>query len=120
MPRVLEIIYEINFRFLKEVSRQFPGDQGKLSRMSIIDETGEKYIRMANLACAGSCAINGVAALHTELLKQQLLPDWVEMFPQRFLNVTNGITPRRFFVLSNPGLKQTDYRFNWGKMAWQA
>ena len=104
IPRVLEIIYEINYRFLKEVSQRFPGDQGKLSRMSIIDETGDKYIRMANLACVGSCAINGVAALHTELLKQKLLPDWVEMYPQRFLNVTNGITPRRFIVLSNPGL----------------
>ena len=104
IPRVLEIIYEINFRFLKEVNRQFPGDEGKLSRMSIIDETGGKYIRMANLACAGSCAINGVAELHTELLKQQVLPDWVEMFPQRFHNITNGVTPRRFIVLSNPGL----------------
>ena len=104
VPRVLEIIYEINYRFLKEVSRQFPGDEGKLSRMSVIDETGGKYIRMANLACAGSCAINGVAALHTELLKQQVLPDWVEMYPQRFHNVTNGVTPRRFIVLSNPGL----------------
>jgi len=106
IPRVLEIIYEINHRFLMEVSRQFPGDKGKLSRMSIIDETGGKYIRMANLACAGSSAINGVAALHTELLKQQVLPDWVEMFPQRFYNVTNGVTPRRFVVLSNPGLSK--------------
>jgi starch phosphorylase len=106
IPRVLEIINEINYRFLQEVSKRFPGDTGKLSRMSIIDESGEKYIRMANLACAGSCAINGVAELHTELLKQQLLPDWVEMFPQRFLNVTNGISPRRFILLSNPGLSK--------------
>ena len=106
LPRVLEIIYEINHRFLKEVSEKFPGDEGKLSRMSIIDETGERYIRMANLACAGSCAINGVAALHTELLKEQVLPDWVEMYPQRFCNVTNGVTPRRFIVLSNPGLSK--------------
>ena len=106
IPRVLEIIYEINHRFLKEVSRQFPGDEGKLSRMSLIDETGEKYIRMANLACAGSSAINGVAALHTELLKQQVLHDWVEMFPHRFYNVTNGVTPRRFILLSNPGLSR--------------
>jgi glycogen phosphorylase len=104
IPRVLEIVFEINSRFLKEVSKRFPGDVGKLSRMSIIDETGGKYIRMANLACAGSSAINGVAALHTELLKQQVLPDWVEMFPERFHNVTNGVTPRRFIVLSNPGL----------------
>jgi starch phosphorylase len=104
IPRVLEIIYEINWHFLKEVSGRFPGDEGKLSRMSIIDESGGKYIRMANLACAGSRAINGVAELHTELLKQQVLPDWVEMFPERFHNVTNGVTPRRFVVLSNPGL----------------
>jgi starch phosphorylase len=104
MPRVLEIIYEINARFLKEVSKRYPGDEGKLSRMSVIDEAGGKYVRMANLACAGSSAINGVAALHTELLKQQVLPDWVEMFPQRFCNVTNGVTPRRFIVLSNPRL----------------
>jgi starch phosphorylase len=106
IPRVLEIIYEINYRFLKEVSRQFPGDEGKLSRMSIIDEAGGKFIRMANLACAGSCAINGVAALHTELLKEQVLHDWVEMFPHRFHSVTNGVTPRRFVVLSNPGLSR--------------
>jgi glycogen phosphorylase len=106
MPRVLEIIYEINYRFLKQVSNQFPGDNGKLSRMSIIDEAGGKSVRMANLACAGSSAINGVAALHTELLKQQVLPDWVEMFPERFYNVTNGVTPRRFIVLSNPGLSR--------------
>lgn len=104
IPRVLDIIFEINYRFLNEVSQRFPGDVGKLSRMSIIDEAGEKYVRMANLACVGSCAINGVAALHTDLLKQQILPDWVEMFPQRFFNVTNGVTPRRFVVLSNPGL----------------
>ena len=104
IPRVLDIIYEINHRFLKEVSKRFPGDEGKLSRMSIIDETGSKFVRMANLACAGSTAINGVAELHTDLLKKQVLHDWVEMFPQRFFNVTNGVTPRRFVVLSNPGL----------------
>src|SRR5512133_1168015 len=72
--------------------------------MSVLDEAGGKFVRMANMACAGSSAINGVAALHTELLKQQVLPDWVEMFPERFHNVTNGVTPRRFIVLSNPGL----------------
>jgi starch phosphorylase len=106
IPRVLEIIYEINHRFLKEVSVRFPGDEGKLSRMSIIDETGGRFVRMANLACAGSNAINGVAVLHTELLKEQVLHDWVEMFPRRFHNVTNGVTPRRFVVLSNPGLSK--------------
>jgi glycogen phosphorylase len=106
IPRVLEIIYEINHRFLKEVSLRFPGDAGKLSRMSIIDEEGGKFVRMANLACAGSNAVNGVAALHTELLKVQVLHDWVEMYPARFHNVTNGVTPRRFVVLSNPGLSR--------------
>jgi starch phosphorylase len=105
-PRLLEIIYEINYHLLNEVSERFPGDESKLSGMSIIDETGERYVRMANLACAGSYAINGVAALHTELLIQKVLHDWVEMYPQRFHNVTNGVTPRRFVVLSNPGLSK--------------
>ena len=104
IPRVLEIIYEINQRFLDEVRLRFPGDNGKLSAMSIIDETGGKYVRMANLACAGSSSINGVAELHTDLLKQLVLHDWVEMYPEKFKNVTNGVTPRRFMVLSNPGL----------------
>ncbi len=104
MPRVLEIIYEINHRFMEDVRNRFPGDEGKLSRMSIIDEGGERYIRMANLACVGSSTINGVAALHTELLKQLVLQDWVEMYPERFQNVTNGVSPRRFMLLSNPGL----------------
>jgi starch phosphorylase len=106
VPRILDIVYEINFHFLEEVRRMFPGDTGKLSRLSIIDEAGERYVRMANLACAGSYAVNGVAALHTELLKKQVLPDWVQMYPERFHNVTNGVTPRRFMVLSNPGLSR--------------
>ncbi|HEX2920117.1 MAG TPA: glycogen/starch/alpha-glucan phosphorylase [Bacteroidales bacterium] len=104
IPRILEIIYEINARFLDAVSNRFPGDWGRLARMSIIDESGGKYIRMANLACAGSNAINGVAALHTNLLKELILPDWVEMYPERFHNVTNGVTPRRFLVFSNPSM----------------
>ncbi|MBN1182056.1 MAG: glycogen/starch/alpha-glucan phosphorylase [Bacteroidales bacterium] len=104
LPRLLEIIFEINYHFLNEVSQKFPGDMARLSRMSIIDEAGERYVRMANLACAGSYAINGVAELHTELLKSQVLHDWVELFPDHFHNVTNGVTPRRFIVLSNPGL----------------
>lgn len=106
VPRIVEIIFEINFRFLQDVGRQFPNDAEKLSKLSIIDESGEKYVRMANLACAGSYAINGVATLHTELLKKQVLPDWVEMYPSRFFNVTNGVTPRRFMVLSNPRLSK--------------
>ncbi|WP_319589441.1 glycogen/starch/alpha-glucan phosphorylase [uncultured Draconibacterium sp.] len=104
LPRLMEIIYEINFRLLEEVKAQYPGDNNLLSRLSIIDETGSSYIRMANLACAGSYAVNGVASLHTELLKKNVLNDWVAMYPERFYNVTNGVTPRRFVVLSNPGL----------------
>lgn len=102
LPRLLDIIYEINHRFLQEVSKRFPGDDEKMRRLSIIDETGERFVRMANLACVASYAINGVAALHTELLKKQILPDWVDLYPDRFLNVTNGVTPRRFLLQSNP------------------
>lgn len=104
LPRHLEIIFEINRRLLDDVRHRYPGDEGRIARMSLIDENGCRYVRMANLACAGSHAINGVAALHTELLKAQVLPDWVEMYPERFVNVTNGVTPRRFMVVSNPGL----------------
>jgi starch phosphorylase len=104
LPRHMEIIYEINHRFLTQVRLQYPGDDGRLSRMSLIDETGEKYLRMANLACVGSHAVNGVAALHTKLLEQTVLRDFYEMTPEKFNNKTNGVTPRRFMVLSNPGL----------------
>ena len=104
LPRHLEIIYEINRRFLDEVRQRFPGDEERVRRLSIIDESGERYVRMAHLASVGSHAINGVAALHTELLKQTVLRDFYEMFPEQFHNVTNGVTPRRWMVLSNPGL----------------
>ncbi|MBE7489096.1 glycogen/starch/alpha-glucan phosphorylase [bacterium] len=106
LPRHLEIIYEINRRLLETVNDHFPGDAEAMSRMSLIDEQGERYVRMANLACAGSYAINGVAELHTRLLKENVLSDWVSMFPHRFHNITNGITPRRFLLLCNPGLSQ--------------
>jgi starch phosphorylase len=106
LPRHLEIIYEINRRFLDEVQLRFPQDVDRLSRMSLIDEGGQKNVRMANLACVGSHAINGVAALHTELLQQNVLRDFYEMMPQKFSNKTNGVTPRRFMVLSNPGLSR--------------
>jgi starch phosphorylase len=106
LPRHLEIIYEINRRFLDEVRVRYPGDGGVASRLSLIDEGGEKYVRMANLACVGSRAINGVAALHTELLKQDVLRDFYELWPEKFSNKTNGVTPRRFMVLSNPRLSQ--------------
>jgi starch phosphorylase len=104
LPRHLEIIYEINRRFLDEVRARFPGDNDRLVRMSLIDEHGEKYVRMAYLATVGSHAVNGVAELHSELLKKTTLHDFYELFPQKFLNVTNGVTPRRWLALSNPEL----------------
>ncbi|GAW68764.1 glycogen phosphorylase [Geoanaerobacter pelophilus] len=104
LPRHLEIVYEINRRFLDEVSQAYPGDQARLARMSLIEETGGKFVRMANLASVGSHAINGVAHLHTELLKETVLADFYQMTPGKFCNVTNGVTPRRWVLLSNPGL----------------
>ena len=104
LPRHLEIIYEINRRFLDELRLRYPGDDQLLGRLSLIDEAGEKYIRMAHLASVGSHAINGVAALHSELLKQTVLRDFYAVMPEKFLNVTNGVTPRRWIVLSNPKL----------------
>ena len=105
LPRHLEIIYEINRRFLDEVRARFPGDDDRLRRMSLIGEDGGKSVRMAHLATVGSHAVNGVAALHSELLKENVLRDFYEMWPQRFSNKTNGVTPRRFMALSNPGLR---------------
>jgi len=104
LPRHLEIIYEINRRFLDEVKAKFPGDDAKLSRMSLIDESGSRYVRMAHLASVGSHTINGVAKLHSDLLKNQLLRDFHELWPEKFTNVTNGVTPRRWIIVSNPGL----------------
>jgi starch phosphorylase len=106
LPRHLEIIYEINQRFLDEVRIRYPGDGDKLARLSLIDESGEKYVRMAHLACVGSHAINGVAALHSELLKETILKDFYELCPEKFSNKTNGVTPRRWLLLSNPRLSQ--------------
>jgi glycogen phosphorylase len=104
LPRHLEIIYEINRRFLDDVRQRHPGDDELPGRLSIIDESGHKSVRMAHLACIGSHAINGVAALHTELLKQTVLSDFYRVAPEKFVNVTNGVTPRRWIVLSNPEL----------------
>ena len=104
LPRPLEIIYEINRRFLDEVRRAYPGDTARAARLSIIDEGGEKRVRMAHLATVGAHAVNGVAALHSELLKKTVLRDFAELWPERFHNITNGVTPRRFLVLSNPAL----------------
>lgn len=105
LPRHLEIIYEINRLFLEEVSTRFPEDVERIQRMSLIGEEGGRYVRMANLASVGSHAINGVAALHTELLKSSVLKDFYELWPEKFSNKTNGVTPRRFLALSNPGLR---------------
>jgi len=102
LPRHLEIIYEINRRFLDQVRLKYPYDNDRLARLSLIDEAGERYVRMANLACVGSHAINGVAALHSELLKKTVLRDFFELFPEKFYNVTNGVTPRRWMVQSSP------------------
>jgi len=106
LPRHLEIINEINRRFLIEVRARFPGDEARVARMSLIDDAGERRVRMAHLATVGSHAINGVAALHSDLLKASVLKDFYELWPTRFNNKTNGVTPRRFLVLANPGLRQ--------------
>jgi glycogen phosphorylase len=104
LPRHLEIIYEINRRFLDGLRVRYPNDDQLLRRVSLIDEAGDKYIRMAHLASVGSHAINGVAVLHTELLKRTVLRDFHRVSPDKFLNVTNGVTPRRWIALSNPEL----------------
>jgi starch phosphorylase len=104
LPRHLEIIYELNQRFLDEARLKYPHDQDRIERLSLIDETGTKYVRMASLACLGSHAINGVATLHTELLKNTVLKDFYDLWPEKFSNKTNGVTPRRFMVLANPRL----------------
>ncbi len=104
LPRHLEIIYEINARFLGLVRMRFFDDERRVARMSIINEHGERYVRMAHLACVGSHAINGVAKLHSELIKSDVLRDFYELWPEKFNNKTNGVTPRRWVVLSNPRL----------------
>lgn len=104
LPRHLEIIYEINFRFLRQVAMRYVGDNDRLARMSIIQETPEKMVRMAYMCVIASEKVNGVAALHTELLKNGLFKDFSEFFPNKFVNVTNGITPRRWLKKANPKL----------------
>ncbi len=104
LPRHLEIILEINHHFLELIRNTFPGDEERVARMSIIDESGERYIRMAHLACVGSSAINGVAALHTDLLKSGILKDFHELWSNKISNKTNGVTPRRWMVLNNQKL----------------
>ncbi len=104
LPRHLEIIYEINRRFLDSVRRDYPGDEDLIRRVSLIDETGERYVRMAHLATVGSHSVNGVAALHTELLQKTVMKDFHELSPGKFHNVTNGVTPRRWMIVSNPAM----------------
>jgi len=104
LPRHIEIIYEINRRFLDDLRLRYSGNDQLLRRLSLIDEAGDKHVRMAHLASVGSHAINGVAALHTNLLKQTVLSDFYRVAPEKFLNVTNGVTPRRWIALSNPKL----------------
>jgi len=109
LPRHLEIIYEINVRFLDQVRTRFLGDHDRIARLSLINEDGGRGVRMANLACVGSHAINGVAALHTELLKQDVLADFHALDPTKISNKTNGVTPRRWLALANPRLSQLLY-----------
>jgi starch phosphorylase len=104
LPRHVEIIFEINRRFLNEIRLRYPDDTARLARMSLIDERGERRVRMAHLATVGSHAVNGVAKLHSDLLRETVLRDFAELSPEKFSNKTNGITPRRFLMLANPGL----------------
>jgi glycogen phosphorylase len=104
LPRHLEIIYEINRRFLDDVRRRYPGDEQRVARLSLIEEGPEEKVRMANLAIVGSHSTNGVAAIHSKLLRTTTVKDLAEMFPERFNNKTNGVTPRRWLLLANPAL----------------
>ena len=106
LPRHMEIIYEINRRFLQIVRLHYPGDESILEKMSIIDERGNKSVRMAHLATVGSHHVNGVAALHSELVKTQLMPEFYDLWPHKFTNVTNGVTPRRWVASCNPALSE--------------
>jgi len=104
LPRHLEIVFEINRRLLDAVRRRFPGDEGRVERTSLIEEDPTKHVRMANLAIVGSHSTNGVAAIHSALLRSTTVKDLAEMFPERFSNKTNGVTPRRWLLLANPAL----------------
>jgi glycogen phosphorylase len=104
LPRHTEIIFGINHQFLRTVGRSWPGDMDRQRRMSIIEEGPEKHVRMANLAIVGSHAINGVSQLHSELIKSALVPDFAQLWPERFSNKTNGVAPRRWILKANPGL----------------
>ena len=107
LPRHLEIVFEINRRLLDSVRSRFPGDEGRVQRISLIEEGASQHVRMANLAIVGSHSTNGVAAIHSELLRTTTVKDLAEMFPERFSNKTNGVTPRRWMLLANPALAST-------------
>jgi starch phosphorylase len=107
LPRHLEIIYEINRRLIDDVRKRFPGDEGRVQRVSLVEESDERKIRMANLAIVGSHSTNGVAAIHSKLLRTMTVKDLAELYPQRFNNKTNGVTPRRWLLMSNPALSRT-------------
>ena len=104
LPRHLEIVYEINRRFLDDVRRRFPGDDARVARVSLVEESEQQKVRMANLGIVGSHSTNGVAAIHSDLLRKSVVPDFAELFPERFNNKTNGVTQRRFLLLANPAL----------------
>src|SRR6266436_787084 len=107
LPRHLEIIFEINRRLLDAVRRRFPGDEGRVVNTSLIEEGPSKHVRMANLAIVGSHSTNGVAAIHSAMLRSITVKDLADMFPERFGNKTNGVTPRRWLLLANPALART-------------
>ncbi len=106
LPRHLQLIYEINHRFLAQVRARYPDDDRRSARMSLIEEGPERHVRMAHLAIVGSHSVNGVARIHSQLIRTSLVPDFAEMFPERFGNVTNGVTPRRWLLHANPGLRE--------------
>ncbi|MBS0203505.1 MAG: glycogen/starch/alpha-glucan phosphorylase [Planctomycetes bacterium] len=106
LPRHLDVIYEINRRFLNDVRARYPGDESRVGRLSLITETPEKQVRMAHLAIVGTHSTNGVAAIHSELLRTRTVKDFADMLPERFNNKTNGVTPRRWLAVANPALSQ--------------
>ena len=106
LPRHMQIIYEINGRFLREVSSRYPGDIDRLRRMSIIEEGKNRRVRMANLALVASTKVNGVAKIHSEILRRKIFSDFAEMWPDKFVNITNGITQRRWLLNANPRLAE--------------
>jgi glycogen phosphorylase len=107
LPRQLQIVYEINRRLLDDVRTRYPGDDARVARVSLIEEGLPRHVRMANVAIVGSHSTNGVAAIHSNLLRSVTVKDLAEMFPDRFNNKTNGVTPRRWLLLANPALART-------------